>query len=149
MITEFLRKLFNRDLESLIKEINDFKNEDHLWSVKKGITNSAGNLAFHLCGNLKHFIGAVLGNTGYVRQREIEFTAKNVPAAELVKNIEETKAIVTEVLQNLSTQELEATYPLTHRDQTYTTVHFLLHLHAHLNYHLGQINYLRRILDES
>ena len=57
--------LFERDLNKMAEEVKTYKEESQLWVVKGEIKNSAGNLCFHLLGNLNHFIGAILGNTGY------------------------------------------------------------------------------------
>ena len=74
-----LLQLFQRDLEKLKTEISSYKDEKKIWVISGEVKNSAGNLCLHLCGNLQHFIGAVLGNSGYVRNRDAEFTRKNVP----------------------------------------------------------------------
>lgn len=142
-----LKKLYARDLDTLTKEIQSFNDEEKLWQVRPGISNSTGNLALHICGNLKHFIGAGIGQTGYVRQRELEFSQKHVPVPELIENIKETKEIVTSTLNKISPEALLSTYPITLRDEVFSTEYFLMHLHAHLNYHLGQINYLRRLIE--
>ncbi|MEK7255231.1 MAG: DinB family protein [Bacteroidota bacterium] len=142
MQTEFL-SLFQHYLNQLKAEIEAYHPSDEsLWLVPPGISNSAGNLCCHLVGNLNHFIGQTLGNTGYVRNRPLEFSARNVPKAELKKNIEDTSAMLETVLPQVN---LEATFP----QDTFgeRTVHYvLLHLAAHFNYHLGQINYHRRLL---
>lgn len=143
-----LKQLYERDLDALSKEIQSFENEKNLWATLPGISNSAGNLALHLCGNLNHFIGAGIGQTGYVRQRELEFSQKNVPLHELIENINNTKGIVIFTLDKISPEELPLTYPVALRDEAFSTEYFLMHLHSHLNYHLGQINYLRRILED-
>ena len=91
MSIETLRKLFKKDLEKLKLEISAYTNEDNIWMVTNGITNSGGNLCLHLTGNLNHFIGNILGQTGYVRQREYEFSAKNIPRTELISSIEKIR----------------------------------------------------------
>ncbi|MDZ7624548.1 MAG: DinB family protein [Ignavibacteriaceae bacterium] len=111
------------------------------------VKNSAGNLCLHLCGNLQHFIGAVLGNSGYIRNRDAEFSKKNVPIRELVAEIELTAKVVEKALKNLPEEILEKTYPINVFGYEMTTEYFLTHLTTHLNYHLGQINYHRRLLD--
>ncbi|WP_311136921.1 hypothetical protein [Chryseobacterium luquanense] len=88
MITTSIKSLFTRDLNQLKKEIESSQNEDSIWKVDKSILNSAGNLTLHLVGNINHFIGAILGNSGYVRNRELEFSLKNIPRAELIEKIE-------------------------------------------------------------
>lgn len=147
MIIESLRSLYNRDLNKLKAEIEAYQHEENLWKTDKSISNSAGNLCLHLVGNLSHFIGAQLGNTGYVRHRELEFSLKDIPKAELIEKIEATTIIVDSVLSQLPEADLRKEYPLVVFEDKMTTDFFLIHLIAHLDYHLGQINYHRRLLD--
>jgi len=147
MITESLRSLYNRDLNKLKTEIEAYQNEENLWKIDKNIANSAGNLVLHLVGNLNHFIGTHLGNTGYVRQRDLEFSLKDVPRAELIEKIEATITMIESTLSKLSEEDLKKEYPLVVFENKMTTDYFLIHLIAHLDYHLGQINYHRRFLD--
>lgn len=139
-----LRLLFERDLNVLIENIKDTSDE-LLWKVPDGVTNSCGVLAQHLVGNLNHFIGQGIGNSGYVRDREKEFTNTGRSKEELIRDIEELKDTLGNVFESLEERSLSEDYPL---DISYdaTTQQFLLHLYGHLNYHLGQINYLCRIL---
>ncbi|PWN65864.1 DUF1572 domain-containing protein [Chryseobacterium viscerum] len=146
-MTESLRSLYNRDLNKLKTEIEAYQNEENLWKIDKNIANSAGNLVLHLVGNLNHFIGTHLGNTGYVRQRDLEFSLKDIPRTELIEKIEATAAMIDYALAPLSEDDLKKEYPLVVFEDTMTTDYFLIHLLAHLDYHLGQINYHRRLLD--
>jgi uncharacterized damage-inducible protein DinB len=139
--------LFERDLQKLTTEIELYKDEANLWLVKEGIGNSAGNLCLHLIGNLSHFIGATLGNTGYVRHREDEFSLKDIPRQDLITNIENCRLIVKTTLQKLIVADLEKIFPQNVFDKPITTQMMLMHLATHLTYHLGQINYHRRLLD--
>ena len=149
MILSTLAELFVRDLEKLKSEIQQYRDENALWVTGGEIANSAGNLCLHLVGNLNHFIGATLGNTGYVRQRDLEFSQKNVPRQELLDAVEQTTAAVRESLGKLTEADLQERFPLEKHGQVVTTGYMLLHLQTHLNYHLGQINYHRRLLDEA
>jgi hypothetical protein len=142
-----LTELFERDLQKLGTEINLYRDEDDLWVIKAGISNSAGNLCLHLIGNLNHFIGATLGNTGYVRHRDDEFSLKNIPRQDLLMNIDNTILIVTETLSKLTEADMEKDFPLEKHGTIVSTTHMLLHLYGHLSYHLGQINYHRRLID--
>ncbi|PWN68739.1 DinB family protein [Chryseobacterium phosphatilyticum] len=146
-MTESLRSLFNRDLNKLKTEIEAYQKEENLWKIDKSIANSAGNLSLHLVGNINHFIGAQLGNTGYVRNRDLEFSLKDIPRTELIEKIEATVAMIDSVLPQLSEENLKKEYPLVVFENKMTTDYFLIHLVAHLDYHLGQINYHRRLLD--
>lgn len=144
---EILSQIFLRDLEKLKTEIYSFKDEKNIWKISGEIKNSAGTLCLHLCGNLQHFIGAVLGNSGYVRNRDAEFSKKNVPIRELVAEIELTSKVLQETFVKLSEDDLQKIYPINVFGYEMTTEYFLTHLTTHLNYHLGQINYHRRLLD--
>ena len=142
-----LTELFSSDLTKLKEEINAYSDESKLWMTAKEINNSAGNLCLHLVGNLKHFLGATLGNTGFVRDRDAEFTQKDVPRAELVKGIDEAIAAVKTTLASLDEQDLAKPYPIDFFKKQGSTAFYLLHFSTHLNYHLGQINYHRRLLN--
>lgn len=146
MIVQELKKVFVKDLTKLKEEISLYRDEQSLWLIDKEIANSAGNLCLHLVGNLKHFIGATMGNTGYVRNREQEFSLKNVPQKELMKMVDETIEAVSTTLSNTKDDQLEKEYPLLVFKEKTTTGYFLFHLAAHLGYHLGQINYHRRLV---
>jgi len=146
-MTEILLQLFLRDLEKLKTEVSSFKDEKNIWEVSGDVKNSAGNLCLHLCGNLQHFIGAVLGNSGYVRNRDAEFSRKNVPIAELVEEIDLTTKVVQKVLVELKEDDLQKIYPINVFGYEMTTEYLLTNMATHLTYHLGQINYHRRLLN--
>lgn len=148
MLIETLKTLFNRDLNKLRAEIEQYQNERNLWLIEKGIANSAGNLCLHLIGNLNTYIGATLGNTKYIRNRELEFSLKNIPKADLLNSIDATIIMLNKVLNNLTEEEATKEYPILVFEKTTTTEYLLIHLATHLSYHLGQINYHRRLLDE-
>ncbi|MEP2935178.1 MAG: DinB family protein [Gilvibacter sp.] len=143
-----LNNLFTRDLDRLSQEISAYNSEADLWLTPEGISNSAGTLSLHLIGNLNHFIGACLGDTGYVRQRDKEFTDRGVAVSKMVEDIEEVKAVISQTLSKLNDAQLTADFPINvFSDQQKVTIGFMLtHLAGHLNYHLGQINYHRRLL---
>lgn len=143
---ESIAKLIDRDLKKLSDEISQYANEESIWIVTGGIKNSAGNLCLHLCGNLQHFFGAVLGKTGYSRNREHEFAARGIPRAALLAEIQNTRKAVSDTLQNFDPSRLAGEYPEKVFDYPMTNMHFFTHLAAHLGYHLGQINYHRRLV---
>lgn len=148
MLSDTLTTIFTRDLNKLKSEIEAYRQEDKIWITDKGIANSAGNLCLHLIGNLNTYIGAVLGYTGYIRHRDLEFSLKNIEKAQLIKRIEETLHVVISTLRQLEEKNFEEEYPLMVFDQKTTIEYMLIHLATHLGYHLGQINYHRRLLDE-
>lgn len=153
-MNEIFLKLFDRDLNKLKDEIGAYKDEKKLWIISGEthqiggqVKNSGGNLCLHLCGNLQHFIGATLGNSGYVRNREAEFNSKNISVSDLLKEIDNTIAAVEKSLNDLKEEKLNGIFPINVFGYEMTTGYFLVHLTAHLGYHLGQINYHRRLLD--
>ncbi len=146
MMKDALLTLFERDLRKLREEINLYADENKLWVVQEGISNSAGNLCLHLLGNLNHFIGAILGHSGYVRQRDDEFSLKDIPLGILTAQIDATIAVVQEALSGLLDTDLEGNYPEQKHGETVKMDFMLLHLLGHLSYHLGQINYHRRLI---
>lgn len=148
MLIDDLRTLYNRDLAKLKSELEQYQQEEKIWHVEGNIANSAGNLCLHLVGNLNTFIGADLGATGYVRDRDLEFSAKNVPRQKLIEQIIETTQIVDTTLGQLTPEQLHAECPVQRFDKTISTEYLLVHLAMHLAYHLGQVNYHRRLLDQ-
>ena len=147
MSIESLKILFNRDLTKLKLEIESYQNESDIWKIQKGIANSAGNLCLHLMGNLNTYIGAEFGKTGYLRNRTLEFSLQCSTRAELIQKIEETIAVVDSSLDKISEDDLKMEYPILVFKDKMTTEFMLIHLTTHLAYHLGQINYQRRLLD--
>ena len=146
MLRNILIELYERDLGKLKDEIEQYSDEKDLWKVDGEVLNSAGNLCLHLCGNLQHFFGAVLGKTGYVRDRDAEFSQKYVSKADLLSKIDETLWSVRTTLENLDDGDFAREYPIEVFGKPMSTGYFATHLVAHLNWHLGQINYHRRLL---
>lgn len=138
--------LFRRDLHCFIREVEAFPDDASLWRTLPGIANSAGNLALHVAGNLRHFVGGVVGNTGYQRHREAEFTAREGSRASVIENLTITLAEVEAGLAALTLENLEAPYPQPVMGHTPGARCFLIHLAAHLAFHLGQAGYLRRAI---
>ena len=149
MIVESLQELFKRDLLKLKREIELYSNEANLWKIDDTIQNSGGNLCLHLIGNLKTFIGNTLAGTDYVRDRTFEFSGKDVDRKELYKQLDETILIVQKGLSTVTTEQLKENFPIAIWEKETGLAFTLIHLHSHLNYHLGQVNYHRRLLDRS
>lgn len=146
MVKDALIDIFVRDLNKLKEEINLYADEKTIWLVKDGISNSAGNLCLHLTGNLHHFIGAILGKNGYVRNRDAEFSLKNIPRVDLLKDIDAVILVITSTLTAIPDADYELIFPIKKNDVIVKTDYMLLHLLGHLSYHLGQINYHRRMI---
>lgn len=146
MLKESLLEIFERDLNKLKDEINLYTDESKLWVTREEISNSAGNLCLHLLGNLNHFIGTALGNTDFVRDREGEFSSKDVSRKDLVKEIDKTIDIIKNALEKLPVEAFEKDFPVEKHGKGVKIDFMLLHLLTHFNYHLGQINYHRRLI---
>jgi uncharacterized damage-inducible protein DinB len=146
MISETIRTLYLRELRALRREIEAYPDESLLWASRAGITNSGGNLALHLCGNLQHYLGARLGDTAYVRNRDAEFARRDVSRAEILAEVDAATAAVRLGFDRISDADLEKPYPEAIAKMTVTTGDWLIHLVAHLGYHLGQIDYHRRMV---
>jgi DinB superfamily len=138
--------LFNRDLSRLFKEIEAYSDDAVLWHKVEGISNPTGNLCLHLIGNLNEYIGRQLGEIPYTRNRPLEFSATDVPKKELLQMIKNTQKVVEKVMKKLKIKQFQDKYPENVLGYDMTVHYFLVHLNGHLNYHLGQINYQRRIL---
>jgi hypothetical protein len=144
MLLDTLAALFRRDLASLRCEIEAYPDDPGIWAAAPGLPNSGGVLIRHVCGNLQHFIGAVLGGTGYRRDREAEFGAPPCSRAQLLAEIASTEAAVLGTLQRLAPERLQAAYPQFVAGQEVDTADFLVHLVVHCGFHLGQVDYHRR-----
>ena len=146
MLKETLIEIFERDLNKLKIEISSYSDESKLWIIDKNIKNSGGNLCLHLVGNLNQFICGVIGKSGYIRNRDAEFNDKNIPKKILLKSIDDSIENIITILKSLEEEDFKTMYPIDVFNQKMTTGFFLIHLTTHLNYHLGQINYHRRII---
>jgi hypothetical protein len=147
-IAEGLVALFSRDLARLIQELQAFPSDETLWQRAPGVKNAAGNLVLHLEGNLREYIGRQLGQVAYVRTRPQEFALHGLSRDDLVRRMEQVKELIATVVGPLSDSDLAAIHPERVLEIDLSSHDLLIHLHGHLNFHLGQIDYLRRILTE-
>jgi len=143
-LAQDLSTLFLRDLDGLRREIELYPDDAAPWAEITGLPNRGGTLALHLAGNLRHFVGAILGGSGYVRDRDLEFSARDVPRSELLEKTAAARREVEAALAALDPEVLEADYPLPLGGRIISTRLFLIHLAVHLTFHLGQIDYHRR-----
>jgi len=142
---DFARSLV-RELEGFKRELALFPDDETIWKTAPGITNSSANLALHLAGNLQHFIGSVLGGTGYIRNREAEFGRRSGSRDEIYRELDAAIAVVRRVLPGLPAETLASEFPELVMGLRFRTSTFLVHLCAHAGFHLGQAGYLRRVL---
>jgi uncharacterized damage-inducible protein DinB len=141
-----IRLVLVRELDAFCREIEAFPDDELIWQTAPGVSNACGNLALHAAGNLQHFIGARLGATGYVRNRDLEFNQRSGTRAEIVADLRRAREVVTTVLERLSDAEWDQAYPEVVGGAQLPTGMFLVHLTSHLAFHLGQAGYLRRVL---
>jgi uncharacterized damage-inducible protein DinB len=146
MLSAQLAALYTRDLTRLVQELEAFPDTDTIWQTRAGITNSAGNLALHLEGNLREFIGRLLGNIDYKRDRPREFSDSGIAKRDLIARLTAVRDEIPPVVASLSAEQLAGDYPQIYGGMTLPTQQMLIHLEGHLSYHLGQIDYLRRLL---
>ena len=144
MLSSVLASFYERDIRKLIEEVNLFKNEENLWRTQGSVKNSSGNLALHIIGGANHFFGTTLAQTGYVRDRDQEFSKKGVPRKDLVAQLEELIPIIN---KTVTMADLEADYPIVFDGAKRSNGYLFVQLLTHLSYHLGQVNYLRRMLE--
>ena len=147
MTNSEVASLYERDIHKLIEEINLFKNEENLWRTFGSINNSSGNLALHIIGGLNYLIGATLFHTGYVRNRDQEFTIKGVDRNLIIEQLRELIEMVKKTISLMTPEEMESPFPIFFDKKNATNSYVLTQLLLHLNYHLGQVNYLRRSLE--
>jgi hypothetical protein len=147
MLNILLASFYERDIHKLIEEVNLFKNEENLWKTHGSVKNSSGNLVLHIVGGMNHLIGATLAKTGYIRNRDQEFIRKGVERKELVLQLEKLILLINKTLKELTPEQMAADFPIFFDKPKTSTTYVLVQLLAHLNYHLGQVNYLRRVLE--
>ena len=141
-----IAELFHRDLERLLQELRAFPDTSSIWQTGPGVSNAAGTLALHLEGNLREFIGRQLGHIDYTRQRPLEFSTRDVARDDLIARIEAVKSSIPQVIGMLSDAQLDASFPEEMNGRRMSTRLMLMHLATHFNYHLGQVDYLRRFV---
>ena len=143
---EWITNVITRELKALRREVESYPNDEDLWEILPGIANPGGNLALHLAGNLQYFVGQVLGKNGYVRNRDAEFGSRDIPRAELLSEIDNAIQAVETGMSSISEEDLAQPFPEKVGGVSSTTGAFLAHFATHLAYHLGQVDYHRRIL---
>lgn len=146
MLTDDLTTILSRDLRALAREVAAYPDDAAVWRDVPGLPNPAGVLARHLAGNIRHYVGTALGGGTYVRDRTDEFAARGASRAAIVAEVEAALADVQRVIPALGAAQLDAELPVPVGGHAVGTRRFLLHLGAHLAYHLGQIDYHRRVV---
>jgi hypothetical protein len=146
MTVEHLHRVFVRDVSALRDELLAYPQEPQIWALAPGIRNSAGTLVLHLCGNVQHFVGALFGRTGYVRDRDAEFSRRDIPRTGLLTERDAALEAIARGFARLTDDALAKPFPEELAGATLPTGLALLHMATHLAYHLGQIDYHRRLV---
>ena len=146
MLVTAVAAILDRDLQALAREVSAYPDERALWDTPPGITNSAGTLALHLAGNVRHYFGAQLGGTGYVRDRPAEFASRDVARATILAQIEEARAAVRAAAARTTLDRLQEDFPEVVGGVRVVTGEYLIHLVSHFAFHLGQLDYHRRVV---
>lgn len=147
-VASSLARLYVRDLTRLSQEIAAFPDDATLWCAPAGITNPAGTLVLHLEGNLREYIGRLLGGHAYVRERSKEFALRDISQGELLARIAALQERIPAMIAELTMEQLESVYPEPVQGKPISVETFLLHLYGHLNWHLGQMDATRRMLTQ-
>jgi hypothetical protein len=133
------------ELRDAIRSLAEPLTEEQFWRKPVEPGNSFGHLVLHLTGNLNHFAGARLGRTGYVRDREREFTEERPPAkAEALARLDEAVAVYRRVVEGLTAEGLAADHP--DAEKMGSVVNALVRLLAHFALHRGQMSYIVRLV---
>jgi uncharacterized damage-inducible protein DinB len=146
MLLAAVAAILDRDLQALAREVQAYPDDVALWQLPEGVSNSAGTLVLHLTGNIRHYLGARLANTGFVRDRAAEFSARGVPRATLLREIEAARSAVRSAAEKVTDESLEGDYPEAVGGVRVVAGELLIHLVSHFGYHLGQVDYHRRLV---
>lgn len=145
MITIVLIDLYRREIEKLRNEILSFEADEQLWKHYEGNT-SAGNLCLYITGNLQHYIGSLIGDSGYIRNKEAEMKAKNLSRERLIEEIDNTRDVVINTLEEVSKTDLQKIFQTTEFEEPVTTEYYLIHLLRTVSFCLGQIRFHHQLV---
>ena len=149
MTPEYVARVLVRDVNAVRRELEAYPDEASVWALPPGVANSGGTLALHLAGNLQHFFGAVLGGASYKRDRAAEFAKPDVPRSALIVELEAAIVSVGLGISQVSEARLAEEFPEAIAGHRIVTGEWLIHLVAHTGYHLGQIDYHRRLVTKN
>ena len=141
-----MRGVLVRDLKCLRRQVEAYPDERDLWQTPPGVSNSAGNLAMHLAGNIQHFVGMHLGGSSYQRDRDAEFSSRHVSRTELLGAIDASIDAVEQTMPRVTDEQMDKADGIRMGDTTFMTGEFVMHLISHFGYHLGQVDYHRRVV---
>ena len=146
MLVEAVCAILDRDLQALAREVMAYPDDATVWQVPEGAVNSTGTLVLHLSGNIQHFLGARLAESGFVRDRPAEFSSRGVPRAALLRQIEAAPTAVRAAADRVTDESLTGDYPEVVGGMRVAAGEYLIHLVSHFGYHLGQVDYHRRLV---
>ncbi|HEY7307925.1 MAG TPA: DinB family protein [Gemmataceae bacterium] len=145
--TALVRTALIEELEQLrdqVRTLAEPLSEREFWTKPLDPGNSVGHLVLHLTGNLNYFVGAQLGGSGYVRDREREFTETQLPSkGDALQKLDDAVTMFRKVVSGLSAEQLAAAHPETRFG---VVMNALIHLLAHFALHRGQMSYIVRLV---
>ncbi len=150
-VTEGLRGAFSTYAGRVHQLSEDFSDEQ-FWTKPYSYGNSFGHLVLHVTGNLNTYIGAEIADTGYVRDREREFTEPDKPPKTAVlQNFDAAVAMVIETVEAQTAESLAEVPADSEGSHSSDRSRFAVFLHcaAHLNHHVGQMIYLEKELSRT
>ena len=146
MLIPIIQAMLLREMAAVQRSVQAYPDDASVWAQPDGVPNAGGTLVLHLAGNLQHYVGAVLGGNGYVRDRAAEFSRRDVPRAALLAEVAAALSAVERTLPTLREESLSQPYSEKIGGRVLTIETFLVHLATHLAYHLGQLDYHRRVV---
>jgi len=124
--------------------------EEQFWRNPYTYGNSPGHLVLHLTGNLSYYIGAQIAGTGYVRNRDLEFTEpRKLPKNEVLRKFDETMAMAVAAIEKQSESDWSAPFSGERDISSKNRLAALIRYASHLYHHIGQLIYLSRELQKS
>ncbi|MDQ6885999.1 MAG: DinB family protein [Gemmatimonadota bacterium] len=144
MLRSVVQVILQRELAALRRSVEAYPDDASIWAERPGLPNPGGTLVLHLAGNLQHYLGVVLGQSGYRRDREAEFARRGVTLQALLEEIDAARVAVDLGFANLTAETVRQPFPELIAGRSVVTSDYLVHLASHLAYHLGQLDYHRR-----
>lgn len=121
--------------------------QEQFWRNPYGYGNSVGHLVLHLTGNLSYYIGTRIAETGYIRNRDLEFTeTRKLPKDEVLKKFDDTVAMVANTIRKQRPEDWMKAYSAERESEAKERFMILLRCAGHAYHHVGQIVYLSKQL---
>jgi uncharacterized damage-inducible protein DinB len=144
--TQTISAAFSGAYQSAAQDLHkwvDPLSEEQFWRNPYSYGNSVGHLVLHLTGNLSYYLGSRIAGTGYVRNRDLEFTESRRPAkAEVLRSFDATLALVIATIERQTETDWTLPYSAEREPEAQDRFAAFLRSVTHLHHHIGQIIYL-------